>query len=139
MKATEQINSIHKSMEIFAKKYYAKIRHGQMTRRPEPIRYMDFNNKVYDQDYYINTYDVQTFDINIAEEEFKKLLNAIEEIDSQEYRTYQQLTSVLGENFISEIQNHKYRESREASLRNLNPGVQKAWENYQLMLKLAGG
>lgn len=140
LKATDQLNEKNKYLQNFCRQYYATVRPGRMLQRPEPMQFRGWDNSPKDfYHYHVTTYEVPSVEINLAEPEFNKLLSDLDEISSNDYNSYTKLKEMFGDRFVAEITYHKSRESREASLRSRNPGVQKAWENYQLMLKLAGG
>lgn len=131
----EQMDSLQK----FCQRYRAQARTGRPVRRAEPISYNPHWYKDDYKDYFINTFEVETIDLNITEEDFRQLLKDLAEMDSEDYNEYVRLRKHLGEHFVLELYELKGREERERRARTNNPGVQKAWENYQLMLKLAGG
>jgi hypothetical protein len=59
------------------------------------------------------------------------------EMDSEEYNEYIRHRKGLGEHFIIDFYEHRRIQENEKRVRNSNPGVQKAWEEYQLLLKLS--
>jgi hypothetical protein len=123
----------------FCQRYRAYARQGDPQRRHAPMYYDRWMNKGFKSDYYFETYSVPTVDINISEEDLEKLCNDLAEIDSGDYIEYARLRKELGEHFVLEHYEAKRKQQRESEIRRNNPGVQKAWKNYQMMLKLAGG
>lgn len=126
-------------LEKFCKRYRIQARQGRTIRRPEPISYKPYTFEDDFRNVYINTVEMPTYDLNITEEDFKQLLNDLAEMDSEEYNEYVRLRKSLGEHFVVDLYGLKSQQERERRIRATSPGVQKAWENYQLMLKLAGG
>lgn len=127
------------SLNEFCQRYRAYARQGDMQRRPMPIHYDSYLDKGFTADYYFTTYNVPTVDINISEEDLYKLFDDLAEVDSEDYNEYVRLRKALGEHFILAHYEAKRKREAEDRVRRDNPGVQKAWENYQMMLKLAGG
>ena len=123
----------------FCQRYRAYARQGDMQRRPMPIHYDSYLDRGFTADYHFTTYEIPTVNINIAEEDLDRLCNDLAEVDSEEYNEYVRLRKALGEHFVLEHYEDKRKQLRESEIRKSNPGVQKAWENYQMMLKLAGG
>lgn len=133
--AKEPLRDLHE----FCQRYRAQAKTGRPVRRTEPISFKQWTKDTDFQDLYINTFDVETIDLNLTQEDFKQLLDDLSELDSEDYNEYVRLRKHLGEHFILEFIDQKGKQTREQRIRYDNPGVQKAWENYQLMLKLAGG
>jgi len=127
------------SLNEFCKRYRAYACQGKPINQPQPLKFDKWLDKEFVYDTYIHTYSVPTVDINISEEDLDKLCNDLAEVDSEDYNEYVRLRKALGEHFILDHYEIKARQIREEQARKENPGVQKAWENYQLMLKLAGG
>lgn len=127
------------SLQEFCQRYRAYARQGDPMRKPLPIHYDSYLDKGFKADYYFETYSVPTVNINISEEDLDKLCNDLAEVDSEDYNEYVRLRKALGEHFVLEFYEAKRKMSWESQIRKDNPGVQKAWENYQMMLKLAGG
>ena len=125
------------SLNEFCQRYRAYARQGDPQSRPIPIKYDSYLDKGFTADYHFETYSVPTVDINISEEDLIKLFEDLAEMDSEDYNEYVRLRKALGEHFVLDLYEVKSREEREHRIRQNNPGVQKAWEEYQLLLKLA--
>ena len=140
-KELEQSKRLNKSIGKFCDRYHATARPGRPLQKIEPISYNPFSYKDDDvfNNVYMNTVTVPSVELTISEEDFQRLMSETEEIDSEDYKEYLRLTKALGQHFIVDYYSYKHQMAREEAARNKNPGVQKAWENYQLMLKLAGG
>ena len=126
------------TLQQFCQRYKAHAKQGRPVRRSQPISYQGWTKEDY-KDLYLNTFEVETIDLNITEEDFRQLLNDLAEMDSEDWNEYVRHRKGLGEHFILEFYEHRRLQDREKRVRESNPGVQKAWENYQMMLKLAGG
>lgn len=116
------------SLEKFCKYYNIKIKSN---RRKIPVfeyatyPFFDYNDKL------TAAYDnVTVFELEIPE---SALVNLIE-LDSK--IQYYQKKSEMFQQCVDE---YRDIELREQEIRDHNPGVQKAYENYQLLLKLAKG
>jgi hypothetical protein len=135
-----EIKSFGKELNEFCSRYRAYPRQGQPVRRSKKLNITDWVNPK-DEWTFANlpTYEVPTVDLNISEEDLKKLFDDLAEVDSGEYKEYLRTRKVLGDHFMLDLYEVKGRQAREERARQANPGVQKAWENYQMMLKLAGG
>jgi len=84
---------------------------------------------VHQQTYYQNV-----LRLTITDED---LIRLIEDVESSE-----ELRRKYGPNidlFINNAHLIANKNDQEARIRNNNPGVQLAWEKYQMMLKIAGG
>lgn len=136
----EQYKTFNNSLNKFCSRYRATAKQGRPMRRSQPLSYKDWMDDK--QDFFstsLNMFEVPTVELTISEDDFKELLNEVDELDSDDYREYLRLTKALGEHFVIDLYSLRREKEREERVRNANPGVQKAWENYQLMLKLAGG
>lgn len=134
----QQIKSFGKHLNEFCSRYRAYARTGPTMRRAEPISFKNWK----DDDFYhahMNTYEVPALELTISEEDLQKLMDDLAEVDTPDYNEYQRMRKMLGEHFLLDLHSYKLQQAREDRARRENPGVQKAWENYQLMLKLAGG
>ena len=127
------------SLQEFCQRYRAYARQGDPQRRSMPIHNDKYLDKGFKADYYFETYSIPTVNITISEEDLEKLCNDLAEVDSEDYNEYVRHRKELGEYFVLEHYEAKRKQQRESEIRRSNPGVQKAWENYQMMLKLAGG
>lgn len=113
----------------------AKITSRQM-RRIEPYSYRPFNSNTV-EDYYsqhLTTYVEDVVEMEIPLSKFKELAENSYDID--------ELRAKYGPNIDDmgmAIMREDFVQRNEAAIRRTNPGVQKAWERYQTMLKIAGG
>lgn len=126
----------------FCKKYHAEARRGKPIRQyRSPMRVRDLLAE-FESDTPISatfeTYSSPSVEITISDSHLDKLLANLAEIDSEEYNEYVSLRKAIGENFVLDMYNARQEQVKEEQMRKDNPGVQKAWENYQMMLKLAG-
>lgn len=131
----------NKVFEVFCRKYEARVRQGAVVRRAEPIRYTEFGKTDDFRNLYINTYDVPAVEISMPEDRFRDIADLIYDIESPNstYSTYERYSQALGQNWIYEFESFKHREAQEERIRRNNPAVQKAWDNYKLMLNLCKG
>jgi hypothetical protein len=135
-----EAKNFSKSIHDFCRRYCADVRSGRPIQKAQPISYSDWSKGNVDfMNLHIGHYSVPSVEIKISEEDFKNVLNALDEIDEREYQEFIRLKKTLGDHFMIDLYSIKGREEREQRARAANPGVQKAWENYQLMLKLATG
>lgn len=128
-----------KDFNEFCKKYRIQAREGRPSQRAQPFSYKDWGKEVDFRHLSLNTFSVPTYDLNIEQDSLNQLMDDLAEIDSEEFNEYMRLRKALGEHFVLDLYQYKSKEAREEKARKDNPGVQKSWENYQLMLKLAGG
>jgi hypothetical protein len=126
-------------LQAFCQRYRAYARQGDPQRQSMPRHHNSYFDKGFKEDHYFETYSIPTVDINLAEEDLGKLYNDLAELDSENYHAYVRHRKALGEYFVLEYYEAKRKQQRECEIRKRNPGVQKAWETYQLVLKLAGG
>jgi hypothetical protein len=104
----------------------------QQSYTPQPFSY-SFDATEY-KSVYQQTYYQDVLQLTITDED---LLRLIEDVESSE-----ELRHKYGPNidlFINNAHLIANKNDHEARIRNNNPGVQLAWEKYQLMLKIAGG
>jgi hypothetical protein len=136
MRAQDYIYLFEKNLNKFCSQYRAHVKAGQPMRRVDPIWADPISNNY--RDFHVTTYEVPTVEIVISENDLSALMNDLAEMDTSEYNEFVRYNKILGRGFMNDLQTYKYRQSKEEHIRNQNPGVKKAWENYQLMLKLAG-
>lgn len=122
-------------IENFVHKLGGKARiTSRVVRRIEPqYNPYDFNTNYYNERY-LNTYEEQLVEMELPLSTFRTL--AEQSYDIEDLRAH------FGPNIDEmgqRIMVADYNSRREARVRAENPGVQKAWENYQMMLKIAGG
>jgi hypothetical protein len=84
-------------------------------------------------DYKINFRDEPIVELEIPLDAFHRLVEDTEIIQNLK-RRFGPDADRMGEEIITREWHH----NKEYRIRENNPGVKKAWENYQLMLKLAG-
>ena len=120
----------------FERRYNAQVRSRQMTvRNPVPITWQDrLDSDIYDMK--TITESVPAVEIVMTEDSFKELMALSDECNKQEYKQYQYLTSKMGQNWLANVLNQQDRNQQEHRLRSQNPALQKAWDQYQLMLRL---
>jgi hypothetical protein len=134
-----EIKSFGKELNEFCSRYRAYARQGQTVRRSKKLNLTDWVNPKDDWTFAnMPIQELPTVDINISEEDLKNLFDDLAEVECGEYQEYLRTKKVLGDHFMIDLYSIKGREEREQRARAANPGVQKAWENYQLMLKLSG-
>ena len=81
----------------------------------------------------------ETVEVTFDQEKFNNLLEDIELCYSDDYIYYKHACSKLGAFEISRLLGSQLNQKRlEEKIRETVPAVKKAWENYQMMLKLAG-
>ena len=125
----------------FEKKFNARVRQSNM-RVAEPSYYdLSYLSMMADQDLsktiFNTTRVVPAVDITMSEDCFGDLLDAVEFMDSAEWRHQEYMRSKMGSNWLNQLLSIQDRNIREEYLRVSNPAVQKAWEQYQMLLKLA--
>lgn len=135
----EQVKDFSRYVNEFCSRYRAKVRRGGTLRRSKPIQYNEWKYEADFRDVFMETYDLPAVDITISEEDLSKLVNDLAEFETGDYAEYVRMKRSLGDHFMLDLYEFKGRQAREERARQENPGVQKAWENYQLMLKLVGG
>ena len=121
-------------VQRFEHKFNARARPSNMQiREPVTGRYDPYANEDVHR-----TKTVPAVEILISERDFDELLGISEFLDSDEYRRILYMDSVMGKNWINQFQNQQDRTVREQHLRTKFPALQKAWDQYQLLLKLTG-
>lgn len=125
-----------KSVEEFCKRYEARIAHtGQYYRRaePSPWRMPDYyeTTTIKNVDF-LNITEVPITSITLPEDRLgalieheKRISNFIEPFEKGHVGKYQHLEAQIAEQEI------------ECRLRHTNPALKKAWDNYQLLLRIA--
>jgi len=113
---------LNEDLKKFCHKYECDVRTSyRKVRRMRPIRWTDLSEDV--RDLYTDMYDEQCLEITIPEDRFRTLVDFENEITKhQENR--RAIESIIEE------------KRREHFLRNKNPALKKAYEHYQLILKL---
>lgn len=115
------------------------VRKGQPYKQvdPYPMQFATRHKDFY-ADYSMRAYEVSTTEITISDVELDKLMTELDEIKSRDYHEFVNLKKQLGDGFMYDFHRELYSKQREERVRSNTPAVQKAWDNYQLMLKLAG-
>lgn len=130
-----------KSYQIFCKKYGAQVRPSrERITKTTPIGYNP--NWYEDKDYadmYLDTHSVPAVEVLLAEEDFNKLINVVEEIENpqSDWSQFEYYKKRLGPDFISRAIYQIEATDREQRIRARVPALQKAWENYQLLLSIS--
>lgn len=121
-------------VQRFEHRFNARARPSNMEiRQPVTGRYDPYANEDVHR-----TKTVPAVEILISERDFDELLRISEFLDSDEYRRILYMDSVMGETWLNNILNQQDRNQREHHLRTKFPALQKAWDQYQLLLKLTG-
>lgn len=106
---------------------------SKMIRRVEPqFNPYDYRSNFNNQ--YLTTYEENIVELEIPLSSFKTLAEHSHDIE--------ELRAHFGPNIDQmgiDIMQRDFRHRNEEAIRRTNPGVQKAWERYQTMLKIAGG
>ena len=103
-------------------------------RRYEPPTFDPYGS--YKNSYYaeFHTYEEQVVELELPLSKFKDLAENAHDIEDLRAR-YGPNIDQMG----MEIMREDFVRRNEAAVRRNNPAVQKAWEKYQMMLKIAGG
>lgn len=132
MKNNRPISS--SSVQRFEYRFNAHTRPSSM----EIAERLSWRNDPYAMDVTSRRQTVPAVEIQISERDFDELLAISEFLDSEEYKKIQYMDSAMGKNWINQILNQQDRAERERHLRTKFPALQKAWDQYQLLLKLTG-
>jgi predicted transcriptional regulator len=125
--------SQHKSLvDNFVYRFQARATITNKVYRSYERPKFDPNN--FTQDFKIAIHDQPVVELEIPLEEFHKLAEQVHDLEDLRVRFGHRIEEV-GERIIA----REWQDSRERQLRDSTPAVKKAWENYQLMLKIAGG
>lgn len=126
----------------FIKRYEATVRSGRPMRRTVPnfdyLPYRYESKPFYDE---LKVQDVPSVEIDMPQECFESLLDIFGEIENpnSDWGKFEYYNKHLGPGWIERVIYEDTQRTRESKIRDSNPGLKKAWENYQLMLKLSGG
>lgn len=101
--------------------------------KPEPFHFDPSNSNNFYQTH-MTTYESPIVEMEMPLESLEKMAEALTDMDELKSR-YGPNIDEMGINIL----NTDFKNRNEAAIRRDNPGVQKAWERYQTMLKLAGG
>lgn len=88
----------------------------------------------YRDEYTTQVRHCQVVELTLTENDLERLIDDVE--------GYKILRARYGDNivnYLNEAYNHAIQLDDERKIRNQNPGVQLAWDKYQMMLKIAGG
>lgn len=124
-----------KNTERFLQDYRvrARVTNRQMASYdPVPINFPATGP--YPIDYHTTIRHYSVLELEMSENDLDRLVDDVQ--------SYKELLVRYGNNIVPYLNNaHDYAQqiSYEFQIRKENPGVQKAWDNYQLMLKVAGG
>ena len=110
----------------------ARIIDKQACYKREPISY-NFTATEYAAQYQ-QIYYQNVIELSLTEEDLLKLIEDAETADEFNRKYGPDIDS-----FIQEANRTLRKIDRENQVRARNPGVQLAWEKYQMMLKIAGG
>jgi hypothetical protein len=75
-------------------------------------------------------------EITMSEESFSAMMDEFTDVTKEEYRYYQYMLKVEGQGWLNRMLNIRDRALREGRLRDQNPTLQAAWEQYQILLNL---
>ena len=84
--------------------------------------------------YHMHVHEVPALEVTIAVDDLAKLLERQDDIE--------QLERIYGPNVMDDVGRSRQvlQKARDDEfVRRNNPALQKAWDNYQLLLKIAGG
>lgn len=137
--ANERVSEseLRESLRSFCKRYQATVSQCRELRSytphfslagPDLRQYSSFNYET-----------VSTVDINLPERLFTLLIESINELDSEDYQQYKYMQKKYKGNFMGEMRKEESSRAAEHRTRSNNESVRRAWENYQMLLKLAGG
>lgn len=121
-----------KRLNEFSYKYNAQVRpSSQRWRRAIPVPYSSFKEQgisaFIEQDYET----IAMVDITMPEDRFRALLEHDSWIENAGLQDNQHFA-----NNVMRVSNLIIQHERECRLRNQHTAVQKAWEQYQIMLKM---
>ncbi len=123
-------------VQNFLHKLGAKANITYRTQRmyqPQPFDLNPINSNGF-YEAHMTTYESPIVEMEMPLESLEKL--AEEAIDMEELKTrYGPNIHEIGMSVLRD----DFQSRNEAAIRRTNPGVQKAWEKYQMMLKIAGG
>ncbi len=103
----------------------------QAVYEPPKYNFNNFNSQYLNEIHYRDEFIVE---MELPEDAFKRMIEDANDLE--------ELKAHYGPNIMEMgrgVMQRDYESRIESSIRRTNPGVQKAWERYQTMLKLAGG
>ena len=124
-------------IDKFLHKYRATAKittHQQAAYRTQSYDYKPPSDPDMFRNLYTETYYQSVIEISITEDELRVLMDDASEAEElrRQYGPHVRAN-------LDSANNELLLARREKSIRQSNPGVQLAWEKYQMMLKIAGG
>ena len=94
------------------------------------------NNDVFNTKFVVN--DVPAVEITMPEECFETILEKVDETspENREWQEYNYINKKLGSGWVYRLLDLDEQHRHEALLQLSNPALKKAWDQYQLLLKL---
>lgn len=121
----------------FERTFNAKIKTHWM-RMPivSPVDKWYDNNPVFEDKFFVK--DVPAVEITMPEECFETILEKVNETspENREWQEYNYINKKLGPGWVYRLVELDEQQRRESRLQQTNPALKKAWDQYQLMLKL---
>ena len=124
---------MNKDVNKFLHKYDIQARQSQMRKYKAPSYTFDDFKHSNSYDHYVHTLTVSAYELLISEEDFRRLIAADDAMEEIYHRW-----GPDARNYLNEAYRVLGDEARETRVRKSNPAVQKAWERYQMLLKIAG-
>lgn len=120
----------------FLHTYRASVNLGQVEQRyrSAPFNYSFNTSDFREYNQQVETYYQQIVELRLAEEDFTKLVEDAEYVEDIRRKYGPDIMRYVED--ATRTNNAAWQEQR---IRKANPGVQLAWEKYQMMLKIAGG
>lgn len=127
------LKDLHQNVKFFTSHFRAWIRPSNSKSVYANIDYTNSTALYQTQ----RTYD-NMIDITISEKAFNELTTAVEEYyNNNEINEFRHLKERWGNGWIEDYFSLKKNNKFEQQLREKNPNVQKAWEQYQILLEIA--
>lgn len=127
------------SIQHFEKEFQAKVTFDQRKMHVIPPINIDFNNfnRCNNATYEIKT--VSAVEILIPDDRFYELIKELDKIseDNLHWITYNQYRNTYGSDWPYRFSDMLNRQKQEEKLRDSNAALKKAWEHYQLLLKMS--
>ena len=133
-----QYNKSMRDIDKFCRKYEAQVREGKYAmRRPQPMTsFFDFKDDAsMFRSEYMTAHEVKTVEVFMPEDRFHNLVELERRISDIEDDLFQieQLTRTRGRGWLENLME---KERRESFIRQSNPAVKKAYENYSMLLNM---
>jgi hypothetical protein len=125
--------STYDSVMKFLHKHQIQAKQVYMKRIQPPSYSFDYDFKREYTNYYMQTEEVAAIEMTVP-------LNALEDL-IETHDEVERLKTFYGPdalNRMGEAEDILYKNRKEEYARRNNPAVQKAWDNYQLLLRIAG-